>query len=52
MMLRDNVINERCNDVEAEQHEQPLADEDGPVAKAGDKASHNRTVYTVEGVVI
>ncbi len=48
--LRDDVIDERYNDVEAEQHEQPLADEDGHRAKAGDKASHNRTVYTQEAI--
>ncbi len=48
MMLRDDVVDERYHDVEAEQHEQPLADEDSYWAKARDKASHNATVYITE----
>lgn len=47
-MLRDYVIDERYHDVEAEQHKQPLTNEDGYRAKARDEVSHNKPVYTLE----
>ena len=43
-MLRDDVIDERYHDVEAEQHEQPLANEHSPL---GDKTLHSHSVYNI-----
>ncbi len=51
-MLRDDVVDERYHNVEAEQHEQPFTNVDGCRPVAVNEASHNRTVYTVEEVVI
>lgn len=50
MMLTDHVVDERYHDVEAEQHEQPFADEDGRWPITSKEVSHNRPVYTQETI--
>ncbi len=48
MMLRDYVVDEGYHGIEAEQHEQPFAYEDGQRSVARKEAPHDRTVYTLE----